>query len=747
MHQQNLISKMRVGILLFFLFPLKCFSQDISGVWVGYMYNDTTQQTIHYELAINHVNGKTSGFSHITFIIDSVKNIGVKEVKVRVKDEHVYVEDEKFLYDDYTEPAAKGVKMFSFLTLSKNDSAYVLSGIWRTNATRKYNPLTGSIFLLKKKNVEPQQTLIVKKLIELGLAGQLTFLPSPVASQNDVAVNNKRQAASATSSEVTSLAEAKRKFAQPNNVRGNEQGVAGNEANGASKNNASSAFAAEPKQVQKDAENKGAVHGKSNSGVDQPFGNMQNKNAVTAQSSTKESNENAVAINQTSTSHTKQVSPTQISSNTYGVESDQSTTAKGVKESRKSIDPEQRKEKTVAINQSTQTPQNNNTSGSAITSNTNGTESNKSITVNEIKVSAKSHAKDLNEKTGLNHTTQTAQNKNTPPAPITSNTEGEESNKSITNSQVKGSAKPTDTKETNNNGVVINEHKIAGQHKQAPDNTNSPEAGHPVFENSVENNEKTASSEVAGKVQSQSESSSENKIRAVEKQVATNQKVDPEFHMPERDTKKKSSSTLAETGENISQQKVNTKASLPNEESSSRGTAQIPAIENKAEDRKQTEAINQQQKVKINPLSNQQKPNTLESTVVIKPKVVTPPAAADLAKRELETIRTVDIAQDSLVLSLYDNGSIDGDTVSVLMNGKVIMPRIGLLATAISKTVYLTPEMGDSVSVVMYAENLGSIPPNTGLLVIHDGAKIYEIRFSGDLNKNSKIILVRKKKT
>ena len=73
MHQQNLISKMRVGILLFFLFPLKCFSQDISGVWVGYMYNDTTQQTIHYELAINHVNGKTSGFSHTTFIIDSVK--------------------------------------------------------------------------------------------------------------------------------------------------------------------------------------------------------------------------------------------------------------------------------------------------------------------------------------------------------------------------------------------------------------------------------------------------------------------------------------------------------------------------------------------------------------------------------------------------------------------------------------------------------------------------------------------------
>ncbi|HZI68812.1 MAG TPA: hypothetical protein VFD44_03840, partial [Hanamia sp.] len=177
--EKNII-KMRVGIFLFFIFPLKTFSQDLSGVWVGYMYNDTTQQTIHYELAINDVNGKTSGFSHTTFVIDGVKNIGVKEVKVRAKKDKVYVEDEKFVYDDYTEPAAKGVKMFSFLTLSKNDSAEVLSGIWRTNATRKYNPLTGSVFLEKKKKVEPQQTIIVKKLIALGLGNQLAFLPPSV---------------------------------------------------------------------------------------------------------------------------------------------------------------------------------------------------------------------------------------------------------------------------------------------------------------------------------------------------------------------------------------------------------------------------------------------------------------------------------------------------------------------------------------------------------------------------------------
>jgi hypothetical protein len=127
------------------------------------------------------------------------------------------------------------------------------------------------------------------------------------------------------------------------------------------------------------------------------------------------------------------------------------------------------------------------------------------------------------------------------------------------------------------------------------------------------------------------------------------------------------------------------------------------------------------------------------------PKNILPSAAA-IATRKIEAIKSVEIKQDSLILSLFDNGEIDGDTVSVLLNGNVIMARQGLMSRAINKTIYLTPEMGDSIVLIMYAENLGSIPPNTGLLVIHDGEDIFEIRFSGDLQKNSAIILRRKKK-
>src|SRR5262249_51023833 len=110
-----------------------------------------------------------------------------------------------------------------------------------------------------------------------------------------------------------------------------------------------------------------------------------------------------------------------------------------------------------------------------------------------------------------------------------------------------------------------------------------------------------------------------------------------------------------------------------------------------------------------------------------------------------EVIRNVFFRSDSLVLSLYDNGTIDGDTVSVVLNGNIIIAKQGLTATAIRTVVHMTPELGDSLLLTMYAENLGSIPPNTGLLIIQDGEDRSEIRFAGDTQKNSAVVLRRKR--
>ncbi len=119
--------------------------------------------------------------------------------------------------------------------------------------------------------------------------------------------------------------------------------------------------------------------------------------------------------------------------------------------------------------------------------------------------------------------------------------------------------------------------------------------------------------------------------------------------------------------------------------------------------------------------------------------------AAEIEKRVTKSDQSFYFESDSLLLTLYDNGEVDGDTVTVLMNGNVVFSKVGLTAKANSKTIYITSNM-DSVNLVMYAESLGEIPPNTGLLIVNDGEKRYDVRFSADLKTNAAIILRRKKK-
>ena len=154
-----------------------------------------------------------------------------------------------------------------------------------------------------------------------------------------------------------------------------------------------------------------------------------------------------------------------------------------------------------------------------------------------------------------------------------------------------------------------------------------------------------------------------------------------------------------------------------------------------------------EQKVAAVKIDTVAKPAPVAVAIITKPEPAkTKPvanAAVDIVNRTIETIQSVNYSSDSLVLTLYDNGEVDGDTVSVLMNGEVIMPRVGLTTNAVRKTIY-TKDLPDSIQIVMYAETLGSLPPNTGLLIVYDGKDRYEIRFSGDLKKNAAIVFRRK---
>lgn len=126
--------------------------------------------------------------------------------------------------------------------------------------------------------------------------------------------------------------------------------------------------------------------------------------------------------------------------------------------------------------------------------------------------------------------------------------------------------------------------------------------------------------------------------------------------------------------------------------------------------------------------------------------VAVPAVAAAIAytDRKKAVPQLVDVTADSLVLSFYDNGVVDGDVISVYLNGETIIANAKLLEAATKKTIHL-PATVDSVELLLVAETLGSIPPNTGLVVVQDGASRYQLHFSADLQTNAAIVFRKRK--
>ena len=126
-------------------------------------------------------------------------------------------------------------------------------------------------------------------------------------------------------------------------------------------------------------------------------------------------------------------------------------------------------------------------------------------------------------------------------------------------------------------------------------------------------------------------------------------------------------------------------------------------------------------------------------------KMTVAAAVIPYLQRQQKTLQTMEVKSDSLVLSFYDNGVVDGDIISVYLNGESVISNSKLLAVATKKTILLNTHTSDEIKLVLVAENLGSMPPNTGLLVVQDGGDKYEVRFSADLQTNAAILFKKRK--
>lgn len=136
--------------------------------------------------------------------------------------------------------------------------------------------------------------------------------------------------------------------------------------------------------------------------------------------------------------------------------------------------------------------------------------------------------------------------------------------------------------------------------------------------------------------------------------------------------------------------------------------------------------------------------DTLVAVNIIPRKVENYVIDAEYKERENIVSKEITVTSDSLSVDFFDNGEIDGDSISIFYNDKLIAFNRILSTKAVHFKVALdsTREVNE---ITMFADNLGSIPPNTALMVVTDGKKRYEIPMASSLQKNATLKIKRKK--
>ena len=112
-----------------------------------------------------------------------------------------------------------------------------------------------------------------------------------------------------------------------------------------------------------------------------------------------------------------------------------------------------------------------------------------------------------------------------------------------------------------------------------------------------------------------------------------------------------------------------------------------------------------------------------------------------LTERKAELVREIKVDTGNIRLDFYDNGIVDGDTISVYVNDMPVVSRKILSAKPVTTTVRIDHQRTIQ-EVVMVGENMGTIPPNTALMIINAGDKRYQLYLTSDDKKNAMVRFV-----
>lgn len=155
-----------------------------------------------------------------------------------------------------------------------------------------------------------------------------------------------------------------------------------------------------------------------------------------------------------------------------------------------------------------------------------------------------------------------------------------------------------------------------------------------------------------------------------------------------------------------------------------------PPVTTKPNSTKNTAKINTPVKVKPDTAA---KVNTPVVKIPVKSNIPTP---IILKERTNELMKSLVVNDPDVTVKLYDNGEIDDDTISVFYDKKLLLSNQRLSGVPI--VIKLKMEDEDAPhELVMVAENLGRIPPNTSLMIVEAGDQRFDVRITSTEQKNA----------
>jgi hypothetical protein len=131
--------------------------------------------------------------------------------------------------------------------------------------------------------------------------------------------------------------------------------------------------------------------------------------------------------------------------------------------------------------------------------------------------------------------------------------------------------------------------------------------------------------------------------------------------------------------------------------------------------------------------------------IIVVPKPIAPPPAI-LKERKTELVQTLPVNDtNTLVIDFYDYGEVDGDIVTIYVNNVMVVNKQTLGTKPIQVPIQLSAS-NPEVTVIMYADNLGSIPPNTAYMTVRINGEKYDATIESTEQKNASVKFVYKPK-